>query len=319
MTPAQLRLPLILAILAAVFTLALKALAWWLTGSVGLMSDALESLINLVASFMAYLSLRYAARPVDASHTYGHEKIEFFSSGLEGGLILVAAGGIAWAALERLIHPRPLEPLGLGLMLSLVAAVVNGAVGLLLVRVGKRHGSIVLEADGKHLLTDVWTSGGVLAGLGLVALTGLEVLDPLLALVVAGNILWTACDLMRRSFDGLMDRALPAAELELVRAAIRGQLGPDMDYHALRTRRAGSRRFVDFHLLVPGASTVQEAHDLSERVEQAVQSALPGVEVTVHIEPIEERGAWQDSDLLPLEQAARLRRGEEPMRGVTPP
>jgi cation diffusion facilitator family transporter len=307
---------LLLSMLAAVLTVGLKAAAYLVTGSVGLLSDALESLINLVAALAAYLSLVYAARPVDVSHTYGHEKIEFFASGLEGGLILLAAAGIGWYAVERLVRPPELQPLGLGLGLSLAAAAVNAVVGALLVRAGKKHHSIVLEADGKHLLTDVWTSFGVAGALLLVMWTGRVWLDPAIALLVAANIVWTAIDLMRRSFNGLMDHALPDAEQEQVRSAIRAHLGPDMDYHALRTRQAGSRRFVDFHLLVPGRSTVHEAHALAERIEEAVQAALPGVEVAVHIEPIEERQAWEDSALLPLEQQGRLQRGEEPMRGA---
>lgn len=308
------RYPIVLSIAAAVVTVGLKGFAWWLTGSVGLLSDALESLINLAAALTAFWSLWYASRPVDESHTYGHEKIEFFSSGLEGGLILVAAAGIAWAAIERLIFPKAVQDLGVGLAISLVAAIINGGVALVLLRVGKQYGSIILEADGKHLLTDVWTSVAVLVGLGLVALTGWAALDPLVALLVAANILWTAFDLMRRSFNGLMDHALPAAELEAIREAIRARLGPNMDYHALRTRQAGTRRFADFHLLVPGKFTVRQAHDLSHQIEDDLVAALPGLEVTVHIEPVESRSAWQDSALLPLEQQARLERGEEPMR-----
>jgi cation diffusion facilitator family transporter len=309
-----LRLPLLLSIAAAVVTIGLKGSAYLLTGSVSLLSDALESIINLVAATMAYLSVRYAARPVDASHTYGHEKIEYFSSGLEGGLILVAAGGIAWFAVQRLLVPVPLEPLGLGLAISLVAALINGAVGVLLVRTGKKHGSIVLEADGKHLLTDVWTSGGVLAALGLVWLTGWEFLDPVMALVVAGNILWTAFDLMRRSFNGLMDHALPAEEQERARRAIEQHLGPEIDYHALRTRQAGTRRFMDFHLLVPGQTSVEDAHALSDRIEEAIRMALPGVEVTVHVEPIEARQSYEDSALLSVEQQSRQRPDAAPQQ-----
>lgn len=313
---AALRFPLLLSILAAVLTFGIKTLAWALTGSVGLMSDALESLINLAAAVVAYLSVRYAAMPADATHTYGHEKVEYFSSGLEGGLILMAALGIGWAAVARLLDPRPLEALGLGLGLSVVAAVINGLVAWLLLHTGRKHRSIVLEADGKHLLTDVWTSGGVLVALGLVGLTGWLWLDPLVALAVAANILWTAFGLIRRSVDGLMDHALPEEEQQMVRDAIRGQLTANMDFHALRTRQAGSRRFADFHLLVPGSLTVREAHDLMDRIEDSVVQALPGIEVTVHVEPIESPRAWRDSALLPLEQAERIRRGEEPMRGL---
>ena len=310
---AALRIPLLLSIAAAVVTMALKGGAYWLTGSVGLLSDALESLINLAAATMAYLSLRYAAKPVDASHTYGHEKIEYFSSGLEGGLILMAAGGIAWAAIDRFRVPQAPNDLEWGLGISLIAAAINGVVAVVLLRAGKKHGSIVLEADGKHLLTDVWTSVAVLAGLSLVVLTGKPIFDPLVALFVAANILWTAFDLIRRSFNGLMDHSLPSAEQALLRDAIRQQLGPNMDFHALRTRQAGTRRFADFHLLVPGRNSVKEAHVLTGKIEDAIESVLPGIEVTVHVEPIEDRTSWEDSALLPLEQQARLRRGEEPM------
>lgn len=306
---ARLKYPILLSILAAVTTLGLKSAAYLLTGSVGLLSDAVESLVNLTAALTAYLSLRYAARPVDESHTYGHEKIEFFSSGLEGVLILVAAAAIAWYAIRRLILPEPLMPLGLGLTISLLASLVNGAVAVVLLRAGRQHGSIVLEADGRHLLTDVWTSVAVWAGLGLVWLTGVHMLDPLIALAVSLNILWTGFDLIRRSFDGLMDHALPEAEQSAVRSAIERNLGPHMDYHALRTRQAGRRRFVDFHLLVPGRVTVQQAHTLTGTIEDAVRGALPQVEVTVHIEPIEDRSAWRDSDLVPLEEARRARTG----------
>lgn len=297
----HLLLPLVLSIAAALATLALKSLAYVLTGSVGLLSDALESLINLVAAGFAYLSVRYAARPVDASHTYGHEKIEFFSSGLEGGLILAAAGGIAWYAVDRLRGPHELQTLGVGMALSLLASLLNLAVGVILIRAGRKHHSIVLEADGKHLLTDVWSSFAVVGGLGLVLLTGRTWLDPVLALAVAGLLLWTGIDLMRRSFDGLMDRALPDEELGQLRAVISANLGPKMDFHALRTRRAGARRFADFHLLVPGDQPVREAHGQGERVEAAIRAALPGIEVTIHIEPIDERRSYEDSALLSLE------------------
>lgn len=305
MLAKRLRYPIHLSIAAAVLTIGLKAIAYWMTGSVGLLSDAVESLVNLFAAGTAYLSLIYAARPVDESHTYGHEKIEFLSSGLEGALILLAALGIAWYAVGRLLRPEPLEPLGPGLVVAAVAAAINGAVGILLVRVGRLERSIVLEANGRHLLTDVLTSVGVVLGLGLVWLTGREVLDPILALVVSVIILWTAASLLRRSFHGLMDHALPSEELAAVRAAVEAHLGPDMHYHALRTRQAGSRRFVEFHLLVPGHLTVRQAHALTGEIEVAVKEALPGAQVTVHIEPIEDRTAWEDSELLAIEDEAR--------------
>jgi cation diffusion facilitator family transporter len=307
MVEAHLKCPILLSIAAAVLTLALKCTAYFLTSSVGLLSDAVESLVNIVAAVTAYFSLHYAARPIDESHTYGHEKIEFFSSGLEGVLIVAAAAAIAWYAVQRLLAPSPLQPLGPGLAISLIASLINGVIAVVLLRAGRRHGSIVLEADGRHLLTDVWTSAAVLLGLSLVWLTNVQLLDPVIALAVAANILWTGFGLIRRSFDGLMDRALPPQEQAVVRSAIERHLGPNMDYHALRTRRAGRRRFVDFHLLVPGQLTVQEAHTLTGRIEESVRGALPDLEVTVHIEPIEDRASWRDSALLPLEEARRAR------------
>jgi cation diffusion facilitator family transporter len=296
---------MLLSVFAALLAIGLKSAAYAVTGSVGLLSDAAESLVNLVAALTALLSLWYAARPVDSSHTYGHEKIEFFSSGLEGALIFTAAGGIGWYAGHRLLRPQPLESLDVGAAIAVLAALLNLAVGQVLLRAGRRVGSIALEAHGRHLLTDVWTTAGVLAGVGAVRLTGLLWLDPVIALVLALNLVRTAFDLVRRSFDGLMDRALPETEQAAVRAAIEGQLEPGMDYHALRTRRAGSRRFADFHLLVPGVYTVHRAHEITNRIESAIRAACPGMEVTVHVEPIEERSAWEDSALVPLEQAER--------------
>jgi cation diffusion facilitator family transporter len=297
--------PIILSIGAALVTLALKGTAYWLTDSVSLLSDAAESVVNLAAALIALFCLWFASRPVDDSHTYGHEKIEYFSSGLEGMLILVAAAGIAWYAVQRLLDPRPLESLGIGALFLFGATLVNLAVALVLLRVGKSTESIVLEADGKHLLTDVWTSVSILCGLGLVWLTDIHVFDPIMALLVAASICWTAIDLIGRSFNGLMDHALPPSEQATVRAAIAAHLEPGTTFHALRTRQAGAHRFADFHLLVPGHFTVQRAHDLTGKIEDAVRAALPGIELTVHIEPIEEQAAWEDSALLPIENAQK--------------
>lgn len=304
-------IPLLCSILAALVTLGLKFSAYFLTGSVGLLSDAAESIINLLASVTALLSLIYAQRPIDSSHTYGHEKIEFISSGFEGGLIVIAGFVIAGFAVQRLFVPVPLQTLEIGLAISLGASLINGVVARILLRVGRELRSIALEADGQHLMTDVWTSLAVIAGLGLVWWTGITLLDPVIAIFVALNILWTGVDLVRRSFDGLMDHALSMAEQDSVRAAIQAHLLPGMDFHALRTRQAGPRRFADFHLLVPGAWSVQHAHDVTERIEEAVRSALAGIEVTVHIEPIEERAAWEDSALLSVEQAQRREQAEK--------
>lgn len=302
MSLSERRLPILLSILAAVLTLGIKMAAYWLTDSVSLLSDALESLVNLVAAVTAFACLWYSALPVDTTHTYGHEKIEFFSSGLEGALILVAAAGIAWYAFQRILDPHELNRLDLGTFLSLIASIINLFVARILIRVGRQTQSILLEADGQHLMTDVWTSLGVLVGLGLVHFTGWTILDPILALLVAANIVWTAVDLLIRSFHGLMDHALPESEQQQVRAAIEALLSPGIFFHALRTRQAGPRKFVDFHLLVPGSWTVERAHSLGEQIEQAVRDAVPGAETTVHIEPVELESAWDDSHLLKVEK-----------------
>jgi cation diffusion facilitator family transporter len=306
MSNSHLRRPIVFSIAAALLTLALKASAYWLTGSVGLLSDAAESGVNLVAALTAFLSLWYSAQPVDASHTYGHEKIEFFSSGLEGILIIVAAGGIAWYAIHRLFVPRGLVELGIGTSVALVASIINFAVAQWLLRVGQQHHSIVLEADGQHLMTDVWTSVALVAGLGLVWLTGIEIIDPLFALAMAANILRTGFRLVRRSFDGLMDHALPESEQADVRRAIESALRPGAAYHALRTRQAGAHRFVDFHLLVPGRSTVRDSHRQAVEIERAIEKLWDRVEVVVHIEPIEEPASYQDSEVLAVEEQKKL-------------
>jgi cation diffusion facilitator family transporter len=291
----------LVSIVAAVATLGLKFGAYALTGSVGLLSDAVESSVNVVAALTALFALWYATRPVDRSHNYGHQKIELFASAVEGVLILVAAASIGWYAVARLLDPQALESVGLGSVITLVATAVNFAVARLLLREAAEHDSIVLAADGRHLMTDVWTSLGVLVGILLVQFTGVERLDPLVALLIAANIVRTGVDLLRTAFDGLMDRALPASEVDAVRAAIEAELEPGATFHALRTRRAGSRRFVDLHLLVPGRLSVAQGHELANRIERAVAGALPGAETTVHVEPVEDRAAWRDSALLSLE------------------
>jgi cation diffusion facilitator family transporter len=312
MAASVLRSPICVSILAALATLGLKWLAYAWTGSLGLMADAAESIVNLVAAITAFASIWYASRPVDPSHTYGHEKIEYFSSGLEGVLILIAAVGIVWYGFDRLLHPRALEAVDLGFLAGLLATVVNWFAARYLLREARRTDSIVLEADGKHLLTDVATSIGVLIGVILAWLTNLLWIDPVVGILVGLNITWTGLGLIHRSFDGLMDRSLPQPEQDAVRAAIESKLNEDMAYHALRTRRAGSRRFVDFHLLVPGALSVQEAHAHGSEIEDAIRAVADGLEVTVHIEPIEDRAAWEDSQLLPHERAAGLLRTPGP-------
>lgn len=310
MTYKTLRGPLLLSVAAAVVTIGLKGTAYAVTGSVGLFSDALESGVNLLAAVAASYSLWYANRPADPTHAYGHEKIEFFSSGLEGALVVAAGVGTAWLAVERLIHPKPLESLDIGVTLALIASAINFGVAIVLLRVGKRHGSIILEADGHHLMTDVWTSVGVVGGLGLVALTEVTVLDPLLALAVGLNITVTGFRLVRRSFDGLMDRALPTETQDGIRAVIRAALPAGTDFHHLRTRRAGRRSFVDFHLLVDGGTSVRDGHALAHRIEEKLRDAYPELEVTVHIEPIDDRRSW--------EEAALRRLGEPTTPAVVP-
>jgi cation diffusion facilitator family transporter len=312
MPDSVIRSPILFAILAALTTLALKWTAYAWTGSLGLMADAVESIVNLVAALTAFASIWYASRPVDPSHTYGHEKIEYFSTGLEGVLILVAAVSIIWFGIGRLLAPQQLSSVDAGVAIGLVASLVNWRTARYLLRQARKNDSIVLEAEGQHLLTVVATSIGVLVGMGLAWMTNLLWIDPIVGLLVGLNITRTGFGLIHRSFDGLMDRSLPQEEQVAVRAAIESKLQEDMDYHALRTRRAGSRRFVDFHLLVPGALSVQQAHAFGSEIEDAIRAVAPGLEVTVHIEPIEDRAAWEDSQLLPHERAAGLIRTAGP-------
>ena len=308
MSYQTLRGPILLSLLAAVLTIGLKGTAYALTGSVGLFSDALESLVNLFAATAAYFSLRYSHKPADPEHTYGHEKIEYFSSGLEGTLICVAGLGTAWYAIGRLIQPQELLQLDLGIGLSILASVINFAVAMVLLRVGRKHGSVILEADGHHLMSDVVTSLAVVAGLGLVALTGLGILDPLLALLVGLSILRTGFKLVRQSFDGLMDRALPPEEQTRLREGIRTALPVDCHFHFLRTRQAGRRKFVDFHLLVPGTWTVQAGHALAHEIETKLEDTPAELEVTIHVEPIEDESSWEPAALARLGEAAELQR-----------
>lgn len=286
-----------LAVAAAVLTMALKGAAYWLTGSVGLLSDALESLVNLAAALMALAMLAIAARPPDEEHAYGHSKAEYFSSVIEGTLILVAAASIAVAAVRRLITPRPLEQIGIGLSIAVAAALVNVAVALVLLRAGRRHQSITLEASARHLLADVWTTAAVVAGVGAVRLTGWHHLDPIVALAVAANIVWTGVRLVNQSVSGLMDVALPADEQQALRSVLARYLELGVHYHALRTRQAGPRRFVSVHVLVPGDWSVQRGHELLERLEADVHAALPHVSILTHLEPIEDPSSWEDLSL----------------------
>lgn len=283
-----------LSIAAALVTITLKAGAYLLTGSVGLLSDAAESIVNLAGAIMALSMLIIAARPADTSHTYGHSKAEYFSSGVEGALILVASAGIIWSAVERLLTPRPLEQLGLGLVVSLAASLVNLVIARILMSAGKRENSISLESDGQHLMTDVWTSVGVMGGIAIVALTGWNSLDSLVAIAVAINIIWTGAQLVRRSVAGLMDAALPPDEQKIIENVMVKYRGKEVDFHALRTRQAASRRFVTVHMLVPGAWTVHDAHHFAENFEDDIRAALGEAVITTHVEPIEDELSMHD-------------------------
>ena len=287
-----------LSLAAAVATISLKTLAWWLTGSVGLLSDALESVVNLAAALLALSMLRLAASPPDADHPYGFSKAEYFSAGIEGALIVLAAAGIVWAALPRLIAPQALDMPFAGLTLTVIASGINYAVAIVLLRAGREHHSITLEADGRHLLTDVWTSAGVIVGVALVFVTGWLRLDPLVAIGVALHILWTGFGLMRRSVRGLLDPAISAEDQKEV-----GKLIAEysrrygVSFHAVRTRQAGARRFVSFHLLVPDAWTVAQAHQLSEEIEARMRSMVPNAAIFTHIEPISDPASYDDQEL----------------------
>jgi cation diffusion facilitator family transporter len=282
---------------AAVATIALKTGAWLLTGSVGLLSDAAESVVNLVAALVALAALRWAGKPADEGHAYGHAKAEYLSAGIEGALIVVAALTIAVSAVERLIHPQALTHVGVGLVVSVAASLINLAVGRLLVREGRLHRSITVEADGRHLLTDVWTSAGVVVGVALAAITGWERLDPIVALLVAANIVVTGVGLVRRSVGGLMDQALDDTARGRIEAVLDTFRARGVAFHALRTRQAGRRAFVSVHVLVPGAWTVQEGHDLAEEIETAVREQLPYVSVFTHVEPAEDPRSLDDAAL----------------------
>lgn len=299
-----------LSMAAALLTMGLKALAYLLTGSVGLLSDGLESLVNLAGALMAVWMLTVAARPADDDHPYGHDKAEYFSSGVEGTLIMIAALSIGAAAVERLLHPRALEKIGLGLGISVAASLVNLAVALVLMRAGKRNHSITLEANARHLFTDVWTSAGVVAGVGAVALTGRQWLDPAVAIAVAANIVWTGVGIVRRSVLGLMDTALSAEDQAALKLAMEPYLAEGIQYHALRTRQSGARRFMTVHVLVPGAWTVHQGHHLLERLEADIRRALPNISVLTHLESLEDPASWDD---LALDRGA-----EPPAEARTP-
>jgi len=287
-----------LSIAAAVVTIGMKTVAYLLTGCFGLLSDALESVVNLVAAVLALIAIAAAAKPADERHHFGHGKAEYLSAGAEGVMILVAAGLIVYAAVDRLLNPQPLEDLGIGLAITVGATVVNGAVGVIILRQGRRHRSMALVADGKHLLTDVYTSVGVIVGIALVAVTGWLPLDSLVALAVGANILWTGFILVRNAGRGLLDHALPREETARVLAVLRDFVSRypagELEFHGLQTRESGRDQFVSVHVLVPGSWSVSRAHDLVEEVEAAITAELPHAQVHTHLEPCEDPRSHED-------------------------
>ncbi|NKF22349.1 cation diffusion facilitator family transporter [Solimonas marina] len=291
----------LMSIAAALATMALKLGAWWLSGSVGLMSDALESFVNLGSGIVAFVTLRWAEQPPDDGHEFGHDKAEYFSSGFEGALIFIAALVILWHAVPRLLLPQPLDRPGIGLAVAVVAGLINLFAALALLRGAQRLRSPALEADARHLLSDVWTTVGVVAAVALVALTGWLWLDALIAIVVALYLLWVGQRLLRSSASGLLDPAWPADERAALDAVLDAYRAQGIAFHAIRTRSAASRRFVSLHVLVPGAWTVQRGHDLLESIEQAVAARVGTVSILTHLEPIEDPAAQDD---LRLERTA---------------
>ncbi|HEX6615825.1 MAG TPA: cation diffusion facilitator family transporter [Gemmatimonadales bacterium] len=294
---ARLRRYAVISIVAALATIGLKGWAWVITGSVGLLSDAFESLVNLAAAIVALIALAAAARPEDEEHRYGHSKAEYFSSGFEGALILLAAASILYAAVRRLIDPRAIEQLTLGVAITVGASVINLLVARVLFRAARRHHSITLEADAHHLMTDVWTSAGVILGIWAASATGWQRLDPIVAIAVALNIVYTGIGILRRSLMGLLDTAIPEELQRRVTEILVRHTSGGVRFHALRTRQAGAWRFIDFHVLVPGNWSVKRGHDLLERLEEEVRAAVPNSTVFTHLEPVEDPVSWEDTRL----------------------
>lgn len=283
-----------LAVATAVATIALKAGAWLVTGSVGLLADAAESIVNLVAAIVALIALKVAALPADKNHNFGHTKAEYLSAGVEGLMIFIAASSIIFFGIQRLLHPQPLEQVGIGLAISVVASVLNGVVATQLIRAGKRHNSITLRADGKHLMTDVYTSVGVIVGIGLVGITGWDWLDPVVAIAVGINILVAGYTLLKESTDGLMDVSLPQEDNARIHEILSSHAHLGIDFHNMRTRESGTHQFMDVHLLVPGEWTVKRGHDVLEDIVDEIVAEYPRMTVVGHLEPIEDPRSYED-------------------------
>ncbi len=286
-----------LSIVAALATIALKSLAYFLTGSVGLLSDAVESLVNLIGALIALAMLIIAARPPDSEHNYGHSKAEYFSSSAEGFLIFIASVSIAYTAIQRMIHPQPIEQATIGLAVSAAASLINFFVSRILLKAGRNFHSITLEADARHLMTDVYTSIGVISAVAAIALTGWVILDPIIALVVAANILWSAYQLLRRSALGFMDTALDEGDQKLVEQVLDKYKAEGIQFHALRTRQAAGRRFVSVHVLVPGKWSTHKSHHIAEEIEADIRNTLVGTTVFTHLEPVDDPLSYQDIDI----------------------
>lgn len=292
-----------LSIGAALLTICIKFSAFLVTGSVGLLSDALEGIVNLIAAIVVFVTLKIVEQPPDEIHPYGHDKAEYFSSGIEGTLIVIASLTILMTSVQRLLNPQPLEQVGLGLALALVASGINFFVGQLLIRTGKKHESITLEADGKHLMSDVWTSVGVVIGIAIAGFTGLEWLDPIVAIIVGLKIGWEGILIFRRSSQGLMDSAIMPDELKTVETLLTQNCVAGTEWHALRTRQSGALRFISVHILVPGEWTVEQGHDLAEQIEADIRKHINHCSVFTHIEPIEDPRAFIDQTLIRLDES----------------
>ena len=284
-----------LSLAVGLVVLTMKLAAWLVTGSVGLLSDALESLVNIAAAIVAIIALRAASRPPDRRHQFGHGKAEYFSALVEGGMICVAATLIIFSAVERLRDPQPLEEIGLGLIIAIAASVLNAIVAVILLRVGRKQNSMALVADAHHLFTDLWTTGGVVVGVLVVGFTGWNVLDPLIAIAVAINIIIVGARLLRSSTSSLMDQALPSKDVAQITGIISNFTGDQITVHGLQTRRAGRQAFISMHVLVPGDWEVMTGHDICHLLEETIQNALSGAEVTTHLEPLEDSRAWNDT------------------------
>jgi len=286
-----------LSIAAALVTMGLKAGAYLLTGSVGLLSDALESMVNLAGGIMVLSMISIASRPADDNHAYGHSKAEYFSSGFEGSLILIAAGSIIYTAVQRLFNPQPLEQLGIGLLVLLVASLVNLGVSIVMGRAGKKYNAIALTANSHHLMTDVWTSGGVLVGVGLVALTKWQPLDSIVAIIAALNILWSGYKIVRDSAYGLMDTALPQEDLDLIDSVLEKYKCQGVEFHAVRTRQSGASKFINMHVLVPNEWTVEYGHALLNKLEAEMRERMPNCNIFTHLEPLHDPSSYTDIEV----------------------